>query len=82
MTEADSLGQNLVVDSGESIIANSGSVTLTIGDNFELASGGTLEASTGAGEYVIFCNIVFVPEDGDPIAHYADGMTTGFTVSG
>ena len=34
------------------------------------------------GNYVIFCNIVFVPGEGDAISHYANGMTAGFTVSG
>ena len=34
------------------------------------------------GGYVLFCNIVFVPDDGDTISHYANGMTAGFTVSG
>ena len=32
------------------------------------------------GNYVLFCNIVFAPEEGDPVSHYAFGMTTGFTV--
>lgn len=35
------------------------------------------------GAYVLYCNIVFVAEEGaDPFSHYASGMTTGFTVSG
>ena len=30
--------------------------------------------------YVLICNIVFPPADGDVISHYANGMTTRFTV--
>lgn len=34
------------------------------------------------GNYALICNIVIVPEGGDPISHWAFGMATGFTVSG
>lgn len=34
-----------------------------------------------AGDYVLFCNIVETEEDGTVEAHYAQGMTTGFTVT-
>ena len=33
------------------------------------------------GNYVLFCNIVFAPPEGDPVLHYANGMSTGFTVN-
>lgn len=34
-----------------------------------------------AGDYVLFCNIVETEDDGTVEAHYAEGMTTAFTVS-
>lgn len=34
-----------------------------------------------AGDYVLFCNIVETEEDGTVEAHYAEGMTTAFSVS-
>ena len=42
----------------------------------------TLTLDLEAGSYALVCNIVFVPEGGDAIAHYAQGMTTAFTVGG
>lgn len=33
------------------------------------------------GNYVLVCNIVFVPEEGDTVSHYENGMFTTFTVT-
>ena len=42
----------------------------------------TLTLDLEAGSYALVCNIVFVPDEGDAIAHYDRGMTTTFTVGG
>ena len=51
-------------------------------DEVEDISKGSLETLTvdlDAGHYVMFCNIV-EEEDGETVSHYANGMSTDFTV--
>ncbi|MEM8678134.1 MAG: hypothetical protein AAGF97_02160, partial [Planctomycetota bacterium] len=46
VTDADDLGQDLFLSSGETIQADAGSVQLTVGDDFALAVGASLSAGT------------------------------------
>jgi hypothetical protein len=41
----------------------------------------TLPLDLDAGSYVLICNIVQTKPDGSVVAHYAEGMRTGFTVT-
>lgn len=47
---------------------------------FDGGASDTLTVDLAASNYVVFCNIVFTPEGGDPVAHYANGMTASFVV--
>jgi len=46
VTDSAGSGQNLVLLSGQSIVANTGSVTLNVGDDLTLVDGSTIEAGT------------------------------------
>lgn len=54
-----------------------------IGEIEAYPAGTTCEAAfdLSAGDYVLFCNIVETEADGTVESHYAEGMTTGFTVT-
>ncbi len=55
-----------------------------VGEIEAFPAGTTCEAAfdLAPGDYVLFCNIVETEEDGTVEAHYAEGMTTSFTVTG
>ncbi len=54
-----------------------------IGEIEAFPSGETCSAAFDLepGEYVLFCNIVETEDDGSTESHYAQGMTTSFTVT-
>ena len=81
VTDADDLGQDLLLSRGEIIQADLGSVRLRVGDNFSLAVGATLSAGTTI--------TVLLDQDGLDLlrgssANFLGTLTptTGFSVAG